>query len=282
MKPKFFIVFGLQRTGTNLVHQYLALHPEVAIFPEELAMRIVTSGVSSFINASAKHVSAVRNDIDRASLLSLAEIAKDAAASTPVASGLKFAITPEVDIHPFFSRLFELFHDVHVIHVVRQDLVAKFASLQRAAQTGVWVARADSQSDQEAVRLDLDTEEFWDFAKLSLDADATIASLCTGKNYLEVDYERDIAPNDPARLAGLFDFLGLQKVELEFPIRKVAPTELSQFVKNLDAVREIEAKVKSNPEVSTPRSLVSLMRKALGKLGPRKAWRRLSHPFGRA
>lgn len=265
MSPIPFIIIGCQRSGTNLVHRYIEQHPQVSMFPEEVRSSLVTHGISGFISASKRRIGEVRDAIDRRGLLHLASLNHCREEPEPLASGFKFAFSHYGPLEGLFQRLGELFgENLRVVHVVREDLLAKAASRARSEATGVWVmqnGQPGGEREPES-RLRIPEREFAQFARTHRLIDSDIEERSRGFPYFRIHYERDILPNEPARIAPLLEFLGVGPRELGFPLKKVAPAEVESFVADTERLRAIEQEVNQmSPEA---------LNAASGRFAPRR------------
>jgi LPS sulfotransferase NodH len=126
----------------------------------------------------------------------------------------------------------ENFSDASIILVRRRDLVAQYASLCRARETGVW--HSWQQAGEREVVLNLPVDAFTRYAAEVGRVNAHLSLLRDSNPTIELVYEVDIAASDWQRV---FSFLDLAEVEPTWlKMNKVAPP-VESYISNHDALR---------------------------------------------
>ncbi|MFO1054360.1 MAG: hypothetical protein U1F36_19240 [Planctomycetota bacterium] len=243
MQRRRFIVVGPQRSGTSVTHDCLLGHHEVALTGDEVRVSpLFTRGIATFTFGNDSWEQRTRGYAALFDALSLID-GRDA---TRV-HGMKLAIGPPNDAIDLANTLRAHLPDVLVVHVVRTDLVAQFASLESAQRSGVW--HSWQGRPQLARRVVLDPQVFLRHAQDTLRIHSQLARLRETHGYLEFGYERDIAPGNWGKL---FGFLGIEDRTPDRPHYVKVARPLEEWITNLDELREIEAGVQP-PDDATER-----------------------------
>lgn len=118
---------------------------------------------------------------------------------------------------------------IHIIHLLRRNLLESWISFQTATRTGVWAVMEKTPELNKTVKpYRLDALECQDFFKsIELERER-IRSMFASHPYMEVEYERDLCDNFSETMFRIQNFLGVprQKVKvLTQKQRRLSPSE---------------------------------------------------------
>ncbi len=232
--PTRFVVLGSQRSGTSVTQAILEGHPEVAMPWDETEADLLGRGYRAYTFGLEAYRE--RQAANRALFDALAGL--HAGAETR-AIGVKVALDSLAAAVSVLNGLLEHHPETRVVYVVRDDLLAQFASLKRAEATGTWHLRGSHPDHTgEPVKLVLPADEFRDYALGALRTRVLVGSLAGLRPLLEVSFERDLLGGalDPATL---FRFLGVAELPVTWAtMRKVAPP-VEDYVENVAELRAV-------------------------------------------
>jgi len=240
-----FLVVGMARSGTTATHHVIYGHPAASAMHDEVTVDpLFTQGISTFTVGGKNHQDTAAKYEALFDLLALHEDDPGAPAGAVRAHGMKVVTQSPRDAAALVDCLVAHFPEVRIVHVRRDDLLAQFASLERASRTGVWHTRADAAPTDPAPTsqpgpLTLDAARFERYLQTCAEVERELLRLRETHRVHEVRYERDIAPNDPTRAAALFEFLELPVVAPTWMTLTKTSPPLAAFVSNVAALRGI-------------------------------------------
>jgi hypothetical protein len=251
-----FLIIGMARSGTTVTHQALQGHPNVKSTMDELKVApFFTRGVSMFT------VSGV-NDFERdngygvlidaltlipCELKGMNVLGYGGIESVPkgptLANGVKVAVGSLAEAEDLATAMatYESLQDVVLIRVERRDLVAQFASLQRAMRSGKWHSfyHAQPAVANPDAPFECSVNDFHYYCQEALAIRAAFDRIEQTHKVLQISYEDEIAKLGRAAFTRVFEFLGLPPVEATWVgSEKVAPP-LEKFVTNTKRLYEI-------------------------------------------
>lgn len=219
--PLTFVVVGAERTGSNLLVDMLATHPDIAAAGELFNTRMIDEG-----RLDARTVEPV--DVEAMLRLRLADpaaflraIAQQATRDGQRAFGFKLLYYHMLSDNRVVDHLLSQ-PDLRVIHLVRRDRVARYVSQLRAERTDHWWSAATDDAAQRRAGGDVEVDPrmlLWDMQfveQLEDRARATFAG-CRG---VEIAYE-DLA-------ADLDGATGKALALLDLPTIRLAPQSQKQ------------------------------------------------------
>ena len=240
-----YLIVGMARSGTTATHHAVYGHPAASAMHDEVTVDpLFTQGISTFTVGGKNHQDTTAKYVELFDLLTL----HDRAATREVsAHGMKVVTQAPDEANALVTCLVENFPDVRVVHVRRTDLLAQFASLERANRTGVWHTHAEGScpdrsqragpSPKAPERWPLDVAKFERYLQTCAAVERSLLRLRDTHRVHEVRYEEDIAPNDLDRAAALFGFLDLPAIAPTWmQLTKTSPP-LETFVANDAALR---------------------------------------------
>lgn len=251
-----FLIVGMARSGTTVTHQALQGHPNVMSSMDELKVSpFFTKGVSIF---TVSGVNDWERDHGYEQLL-------DAMTMIPctlkgphlmgyggteqqpkgkiLANGVKVAIGSLGEAEDLAAAMtkYRSLKDVVLIRVERRDLVAQFASLQRAMRSGRWHSfykTAPTVPNPDAP-FEISEDDFHYYCKEAIGIRTAFDQIASTHAVHEISYEDGIQKSGKAVFQKLFDFLGLPKVDPTWlDSEKVAPP-LDKFITNTKRLYKI-------------------------------------------
>ncbi|MGC6486791.1 MAG: sulfotransferase [Planctomycetota bacterium] len=244
-----YLIVGMARSGTTATHHVVYGHPAASAMHDEGKVDpLFTQGVSTFAVGGRNPQHTREQYAALFDLLTLHAPGPGATRAAVTANGMKVVTQAPAEAGALVDCLVESFPDARIVHVRRGDLLAQFASLERASRTGVWHTRHASPSgpragagvDDDAAPRPLDAARFARYLETCAAVEAQLLRLRRTHRVHEVSYERDILPNDPARAAALFEFLGLPAVPPTWmQLTKTSPP-LETFVSNVAELRAVQ------------------------------------------
>jgi LPS sulfotransferase NodH len=227
-----FLVAGPERTGSNLVLDMLAAHPQVLAAGELFNTRMIDEGrldTHCPPGVDPRELIELRT---RDPAACLRRIGQGAAHAGAKAFGFKLLYFHAMAENRIVDHLVGL-RNLRVLHLTRQDALARWVSQVKAAQQDVWFAPTDQAKPKKSGPVTLDPLE----TLLRLEATeveterfrATFAG-CTA---LEMTYEQ-FAANIGQGMATIQDFLGVDRVELQPQSFKTGSSDVRREIANWD------------------------------------------------
>ncbi|MCP4309315.1 MAG: sulfotransferase [bacterium] len=211
-----FLVVGMQRSGTTLVHQIIAGHPDVFTHSREAAPRLFTEAGDSHFNTDR---SLFPSDVPRGTQAldpdELVRLYFDAAVAhageclPDTVRGLKVATGLQHETKAMVEAIIEHFSDLAVIVVKRDDPLAACASYHFASHTGRF--QAFEGEDVTAQPMTISRDYLVRYVHNWHAINAALHGLLALPRSMSVVYERDIAGGRLTDGGALFDFLGVDR-----------------------------------------------------------------------
>lgn len=281
--PVRFLVTGMQRSGTTLVYQILAGHPDVAANPREAAPALFHGFNAASFN-TPRDLFAGRKDADPIgpgeTLRRLFDLAVEEGTriGDHAAAGLKVATGSPAEAVAMVEAILAHAPDLRIIHVRREDPVAVAASfvdfLQNPERRQIFEGSA-RPSPRLSIRRDVLVRHVhdWHFINAAFDRLAALP------HYRRIDYGRDIASGALLGGAALFDAIGVPKMQPDWvSLRKSLPAK-EETVVNLAECERVAAAVQAG--LAEGMALPELFRRhgpSLASLVMRLAGEALRHP----
>lgn len=210
-----YVIVGMPRSGTTLVHKAISGHPNASALNDELRVSpFWDRGLSTF---TFGHETPEERRGGHVALFD-AVTSIEASAETR-AFGVKCCVSSPKEAELVVTSTMRTIPSVKIIVVVRRDLVAQYASLLRAHRTGAWHSWRDTDRPPVA-QVHIRPLLFDRYVTNALD---TMAKLqCAPAAYLVVFEELVVSMVDGFR--GIFDFLALPDVPIDWELGdKVSP-----------------------------------------------------------
>ena len=210
-----YVIAGLPRSGTTLIHKAIAGHPNASALNDELRVSpFWDRGLSTFTFGHETP------EEQRAGHVALFDAVTSIAASADTrAFGVKCCVSSPEEAELVIISATRRIPGVKMIVVLRRDLVAQYASLLRARRSGAWHSWRHTDRPPVAqvhIRPLL-------FDRYVTNALATLASLQVAPAAHIVVFEELVASSADGFRA-IFDFLDLPDVPIDWEIGdKVSP-----------------------------------------------------------
>lgn len=210
-----YVIVGLPRSGTTLIHKAIAGHPNASALNDELRVSPFWDlGLSTFTFGHETP------EEQRAGHVALFDAVTSIAASAETrAFGVKCCVSSPKEAELVVTSTMRTISGAKMIVVVRRDLVAQYASLLRARRSGAWHSWRHTDRPPVA-QVHIRPLLFDRYATNALD---TLARLqCAPAAYLVVFEELVVSKADGFRR--IFDFLDLPDVPIDWELGdKVSP-----------------------------------------------------------
>jgi Sulfotransferase family len=210
-----YVIVGLPRSGTTLIHKAIAGHPNASALNDELRVSPFWDlGLSTF---TFGHETPEER---RAGHVALFDAVTSIAASAETrAFGVKCCVSSPKEAELVVTSTMRTISGVKMIVVVRRDLVAQYASLLRARRSGAWHSWRHADRPPVA-QVHIRPLLFDRYVTNALD---TLARLqCAPAAYLVIFEELVVSKADGFRR--IFDFLDLPDIPIDWELGdKVSP-----------------------------------------------------------
>lgn len=209
-KPLYLLAF-VNRSGSNLLAEYLRMTPNLNGFHEQLSYNTV------------------ENHSQRRSIESFPEYIEDLSAAASLKDqqfGFKASWDQILMLHRF--RIFNMYPEVRIIHIHRQDVLGQAISYHIALQTNQWTSAQEASNSENCK---------FDAAKISgiiggvIDGNSSIVQACTilGLPKISVSYEELVEyPVQTMRKLGDFTMQDLSQLQLKEPKIKKQASSLNE------------------------------------------------------
>ena len=210
-----YVIAGLPRSGTTLVHKAISGHPNASALNDELRVSpFWDRGLSTF---TFGHETPEERRGGHVALFD-AVTSIHASAETRV-FGVKCCVSSPMEAELVITSTMRAIPGVKIIVVLRRDLVAQYASLLRARRSGAWHSWRHTDRPPVA-HVRIRPLLFDRYVTNALDTMARLQ--CAPAAYLVVYEELVVSKSDGFR--GIFDFLGLPNMPIDWELgHKVSP-----------------------------------------------------------
>ena len=241
-----FLVVGMQRSGTTLVHQLIAGHPDVFTHSREASTRLFTDFGAHYFNTDAGLFPTDHgplNPVDADALLRMYfDVAVSHGGQPPEGAvrGLKIAIGYAKAAERFVEIVRHHFTDLFIVLVKRTDPVAACASFAFASKTGRFqVFQGDDEPFQ---RLKISREYLlryiWNWSKIN----SSLDRLKELPNFLPISYEDDVLTQKLLSGTEVFEFLKVPQKQVNWISLKKSLASPKDTIQNFDEVAEVADK----------------------------------------
>lgn len=244
-EPVRFLVVGMQRSGTTLVHQLLAGHPDVASNPREAAPALFHDFGATYFNTNrnlfeGQSESALGPDQTLIRLFDLA-VEQAASISNRGAAGLKVATGRIKEAEAMADAIVAHAPTLRVVHIRREDPIAACVSFEFASKNKRFQIHDGEDTPQP--RIQIHRTRLVNYIHNWWAINAAFDRLSVLPHHLRVDYERDLASG--ALLGGetLFDFIGVEPVAPTWVTLKKSLPPKEETVVNLAECEDVAAGV---------------------------------------
>ncbi len=233
------MLLGSERTGSNLLESLLNNHPDILCLGEVFKFGAGRSAVRFKKLAALEPAPAIQGALLQDPRLGLDDpfqfirVARAEDAGPLQVVGFRVFYNHLPGRMPWFKLRFQ--PGLHVVHLVRHNLLAQLYSLQRALKTQVWVVR---ESPQGTVPVEIPYDKCRRFFEKRSREVSLFRRLFAGRRYFELSFEHLVNPEkQPARLEALQQFLGLSAKPLVSSHRRLNTTPLPRCIANYDELR---------------------------------------------
>jgi hypothetical protein len=232
---KYYCILGPARSGTTALHLLLKGHQNICAINDEVKIaRVLREGISVFTYGNNSMEENSRSPWMLFKFLSEYNINSESCAF-----GMKAALSDPREVRHIAKIFAEKLQHIFIIACIRNDLLAQYASLKRAHETGNWHSWVTGSEKAGSYKLFVDPIMYSQYYVDQLRLIEEIRSLSNTNPYLEISYEGDIAKG-LGYSQKLFDFLSIPYVYPSwFDSRKISrPVE--EYVTNHLQIRELE------------------------------------------
>jgi hypothetical protein len=248
-----YIIIGMQRSGTTVTHVSLYGHPNVCAMIDEFRVApFFTAGVASFTVGGTnpwEREHGYKQLFDAVTIYygspPYAPEPYSGSDQNPkpeiLANGMKIAVPRAADAKALAASLVEFFPEMKIIYVHRDDWLAQYASLQRAAKSGKWHSwtKVDADPAKEPGKIEIVAEQFEAYIHQALEMQETFEGLRATHSVCDVRYETDIAQNSLETSYRVFDFVGVPRVDPTWVNSQKVSPPIEDFVSNHADMREL-------------------------------------------
>lgn len=252
-----FLIVGMARSGTTVTHQALQGHPNVRSNMDEVKVDpFFTRGLASFTVGGQNEyerdhgyglmidaLTLIPCDLRTPGLMGYGGL-EDVPKGEVLANGIKVAVGNAKQAEQVVSALtgHASLGDLAVIRVIRRDLVAQHASLQRAVRTGRWhsFSQPTNKDVDPNAPFEIPEEQFRGYCRDALVALDKLGALRATHRMLDLSYEDEIAALGSAAFHRVYEFLGVPEVDISWiGSKKVAPS-VDRYVTNAARLYEVQ------------------------------------------
>ena len=223
-------MLGKPRSGTTVTHLTLSAHPNVSALDGELApVPFFTKGLLTY---TKHHQTELEEQHGHRAIFDAITRINNPNATT---FGAKTACGNKEQAESIVHTLRTHFPDIKVIHTIRTDLVAHYGSGYMGRNTGImhsWSPGFGRPVD--SVKFTRrDVVRFAESAKI---VNGIFGCLSESHDYLRLEYESYLQNPETVPIQ-LFDFLGLERLEVTQPSKKVLPPP-QEYILNYNQCHE--------------------------------------------
>lgn len=242
LRDSKFIISSGARTGSTLLLSLLRSHPDIIVHGEALTS-LATDDAPGMIwgtyrkmrggDENVAYVEALKTEMRARPERFIQSILFDT--QDRKIAGFKFKLEEAFDPnYDDYARILQEDRDIKVIHLSRKDLLDQFISHQVVLkQTGVTLIH--DEKNRPAVRpFRADVTEAVSYCQAVVDRELRALRHYGDHRSISVTYE-EIAEDDSARLGDILDFLGVPRVPLTTPTKKIIKDSRALLL-NLDEV----------------------------------------------
>lgn len=222
-----YLVVGLPRSGTTLVHTAIMGHPAVSALSDEMQVcPFFERGLSSF--TYGHEFDEEKRCGHRVLFDAMTSIM---ATDRTTAMGAKCCAQTVEQAHVLVGAMRSHFPDMKVVLTIRKDLVAQYGSLRSARATQAWHSWNAGIDKNRQKKVHINRFLFTRYALRCLESMQVLRQLHESHDVFECDYEKLLVSRDTV-FEEIFRFLGLKPVNITWlKAEKVKPPP-DQYIKN--------------------------------------------------
>ena len=227
-----YIIVGLARSGTTVVHFALKGHPDVSALNDEVKLNFFTEGISCYTqrddNQKEKEVGYLRL------FDSLSGVFQN---ENTLALGMKYVPHSVETTKEFVARLRQYFPQVKVVLINRKDLVAQYGSSLRAESTGEWHSWSTS-GEKKNYSVRIRPYKFRAYALNCIAMYEILRSLTESHEVLHFNYEKCFLQDGKPDFTNLFNFIGVSNQEATWLGSEKVAGPPESFIKNYNELKK--------------------------------------------
>jgi hypothetical protein len=245
----FFLIIGVQRSGTSVIHANLGSHPYIECLTGELKMDpLLLQGADLFTNTPC--------DMPLEMEIGWRELFKALTSLNrtkhTLLGGAKIAVADYFSALRLFVAISSTFPDLKIILIERKDKVAQFGSWKKAQETNIYCSTTKLDNVGKIV---INEGEFRKYFKDGAKTDETLLRLSETNPFYHCYYE-DISIDPNKFIVDIYRFLDVRPIKFKNKIQKLLPapedyisdyaeiTKLFQDLKSSsNAIKNIEDKI---------------------------------------
>ena len=218
-----YMIIGMGRSGTTVVHTSLRGHPSISATNGEIKIKpLFDQGLATYMISGNSYLDEVEK---REGVKVLFDAINSIGANKKtMAIGCKVALWRPQDAALLVKSIQENFTDLKIILVEREDIVAQYGSSLRAKATKQYHQWTESKSQNDDVVFRIPIRDFFSYALRCHQIKQELAALEKTHDVFKVSYEKDILSQDLGVYDRAFNFLGVTTEKVTWTkARKVAP-----------------------------------------------------------
>jgi LPS sulfotransferase NodH len=242
---KKFIIISPARSGSTLVVTSLRQHHNVRIlgeiFNDEEEERTLAFSRNWYSHNNERKSNLYYEHGDDASIFLRDHVFSNQITSKFTAVGFKILYNQaweDLNVRKAWDFLIEE-RSIHVIHLVRRNLLASWVSLQIAFLTNEWVRFEDTNGAAVKIsKLRLDPIKCQSYFEEVLTKRKYIQEMFKEHPKIEIEYERDLFSRFQFTMQIIQQFLGVPQKQLRKVVRKQSQVSLQDQICNYDEIRD--------------------------------------------
>jgi LPS sulfotransferase NodH len=226
------VVLGAERTGSNLLVDMLSTHPHIVSAGELFNTRMMAEDrIDTQLPPGLDPIAMLElRKRDPAACLERVLAAGNANGAT--AAGFKLLYLHALACNPVVDHLLAL-PDLRIVHLAREDRLARWVSQVRAELADTWWIAADpSAAPRRTGAIDLDaTATLWNFEWQEL-LEERLRATFAGHSRFDLSYEQ-LSGDLQGQAGRVLDYLGVEPQPLEVNSAKSGERDPRQWIANL-------------------------------------------------
>lgn len=261
MNNRYFVV-GYQRSGTTLIHLLLKDHPDVSALNDELQVSpFFSKGISCFTHG---------NDYRKEKELGYSRMFDTlttlmADDRTMAAHGAKCVCNSDTNAKILVDVISRYIPDMKIIHVVRNDLVAQYASMLSSSKSGIMHSWYRGYEKHKTKNIHINRLLFIRYVLSCLDTYAVINKLKHTNPFYTSVYEEYLKNPDKAK-SELFSFIGVPDLNPDWLTSKKVLPDPESFIHQYRKYYSLMEQIKDQYENNTLPASTIFMAKAFSRL----------------
>lgn len=235
------IIAGPNRSGTTFLHQLLMGHPNVTGIQEEIVVDpLFTNGISNFTHGNEPE------EDKKKGFLNLFDAISQIGLKDEKVCFIKIAFLHPLFCKYFISGYYKYLNNAKLIIIIRNDLLAQYASQIRMNKTKIVTTTKNKINPDISLKLKINRRKFSKYLYNMYFIRKLLQKLEGDIFY--VNYEKDILDKDSNISNRIFNFLSIPNIEPTWQnLLKVSPHP-SKYITNYENILIFYEKAKSKYE----------------------------------